>query len=152
MTGPSYPDGYALSFEPHCGVLSVAMCAGVSFERAWDACGDAGTRGPGWRGLTDEGERRAALVALGVRFSEALAIPTRRMKRNPQWGGMCIARCSVSTFAAKRAKPGVTYMVRIKRHVVTVRDGMVADQSGISPAARHPTARRMICSVWTILS
>lgn len=32
-----YPDGYsAPQHKPHCGVLSVAICAGVTFETAWE--------------------------------------------------------------------------------------------------------------------
>lgn len=150
MTGLVYPDGYAGSTQPHCGVLALAMCVGVSFETAWATLAPACTaRDPKWTGRTYARERRDALQTLGVGYHERLAIP------GPRWAWMkdrdegvdFMPRCTVATFAKKHAEPGVAYMVNIKGHVLTLRDGLLADQFGLAPVAQHGCARSMIIAV-----
>lgn len=146
MNGPSYPADYGTDGRNggHCGVLAVAMAAGVSFEAAWDALKRIGKKPHNWKGSTRPHERAEALKGFGVRFAE------QRLVSASLISGLCPAyveamgygpRCTVATFATRKAKPGVTYMVRVRGHVVTVRDGMIADQTGIHPAAKHRSAR-----------
>jgi hypothetical protein len=147
-----YPDGYTPRREPHCGVLSVAIAAGVTFERAWNVLKPMQAKPSAWRGRTYRYDRIAALKALGVSFTENLCIPAPLMRGlHPDYlrGQGYVPRCTIATFARK-AKPGVTYSLSVAGHVVTLRDGMVADQNGIAPAAQHWCARKIIKHIVTI--
>jgi len=151
-----YPDGYAApQREPHCGVLSVAICAGVSFERAWAACAAnlRKRRGP-WRGETYAFERREALQDLGVAFDERTYVPSSLLRRctadYAERKGLA-ERCNLASFAKRHAKPGRTYMVQVRGHVVTLRDGIAIDQHQAAPVAEHRAARMLLQTTLEIL-
>lgn len=131
-----YPDGYTgTSRDPHCGVLAVAICAGVSFETAWDIFKSYRTprQRARWRGATNWQERDLALLQLKV-----------------DYGTLAVRRQTLLAFVRDVAKPGETYMVRVRGHVVTVRDGMVIDQTACAPASKHPSRRKFILRVTRI--
>lgn len=144
-----YPDGYAApQRKPHCGVLSTAICAGVTFETAWDTIGAIRkpSRKP-WDGRTFNCDRQEALRRLGVTFTQRVYFPAKHLR------GLCreycdrqgfAERCSLLTFARRHAKPGVTYMIQIARHVVTLRDGIAVDQGSAVPVGEHWCAKRML--------
>lgn len=142
----NYPDGYSPRREPHCGVLAVAMCAGVPFEKAWDLF--AKHRGPQWRGVTNHAQRIMALAELGAKHSDTFHVPAATLRAYRTIQGSVPSdmapRVTAATFAAKYARPGVTYMLRVGGHVLTLRDGMLADQGGIAPAAKHKSARQIV--------
>lgn len=115
----------------NCGVLSVAIVAGVSFEKAWAAC----RMRKGSKGATSAGQREIALNALKVRFEKKRFLKTRP---------------TVRVFARDWTVPGVTYMATTHGHVVTVKDGIVIDQQGASPAATHWTRNKRVISAWRI--
>jgi len=113
-----YPDGYQPG--PICGVLSTAICAGVSFyaAHAWFKA----RKGAKWKGSTTVSVRDEALKHFGVKFE------TKRWTR---------PRPTVKTFAAKHAAKGATYMLRVRGHVVTLRNGWVLDQHERAVACLH---------------
>jgi hypothetical protein len=117
----------------NCGVLSVAICAGVSFEKAWAAC----RMRKGSKGGTTSYQRRQALIALRVKIEE-------RAMRSYHTSTM-------RTFVRDFTVPGATYMITMHGHCVTVRDGIVIDQNGASPAATHWTKNKRVKSSWRIL-
>ncbi|RVU03502.1 hypothetical protein EOE18_15380 [Novosphingobium umbonatum] len=152
MSRLAYPDGYNGSHAPHCGVLSVALCAGVSFETAWETVKAAGGYGEGWEGRTYAKDRRSALQTLNVAFVELLAVPAARYAWLKDRREDLFPCCTVATFAKKHARAGVTYMLNIKGHVVTLKDGLVADQGGIAPAAYHPSGKKRLQIVVEIIA
>lgn len=147
MTNPLYPADYGkVAPGGHCGVLAVAIFAGRTFEEAWAAL--APKRGR-WSGGTRHGDRVAALRSWGIPLRTVLHLPAHECS---YWQGRSplltydasAPRCSVATFARRHAKPGVTYMLRVSRHVVTLRDGIVIDQTQAAPAASHWTAKKIV--------
>lgn len=129
-----YPCGFDASVhskKPICGVLAVALCAGVSYPVAHAACKASmkalklGVRFGGRTWLT---QIEHSLKGLAVRFAKY------RVHDNP----------TVGFFAAHRAEPGVTYLLRVKGHFVTLRDGMLIDQISNAPWQLHKTHRRHV--------
>lgn len=141
-----YPAGYAPRKEPHCGVLAVAIAAGVSFEDAWGTIKAQASYGASWRGRTYDADRSRALKALGASYVERFHVPARMIRGtcHAVAGGRYVERCTVATFARRHAKPGVTYLLTVGGHCVTLRDGIVADQHAVAPAAKHWAARKVI--------
>jgi hypothetical protein len=150
MTHPLYPADYGtVPLWGHCGVLATAILAGVPFEKAWNTLAPyyaAGRRK--WTGGTHHLHRKAALETLGVPCKHRQHVPAGdlqwlRMMKSPSLADY-LPRCSVETFARRYAKPGVTYMVCVSRHVVTVRDGIVIDQTQAAPASQHRSRRQLV--------
>lgn len=150
MTHPLYPADYGtVPMGGHCGVLATAILAGVPFEEAWRTLAPyyAGRKRK-WTGGTHHIHRKAALETLGVPCKHRQHVTAGdlqwfRMVNAPGWED-CLPRCSVETFARRYAKPGVTYMVCVSRHVVTVRDGIVIDQTQAAPASQHHSRRQLV--------
>lgn len=119
---------------PCCGVVAIANFAGVTFSAAWAACLPHVARPGRWKGSTYDWQRRKALKALGVEWSEK------------DYSAM---NMTVGTFVECYARPDVHYKVHMRGHVVTVFGGIVTDQCGSFPAAEQRNRRRHITSVWT---
>jgi hypothetical protein len=129
-------------FGGNCGVLSVAMCANVSFAVAEKAC-KLSSRS---KGGTNHYQREQALKALGVRFESKLVM----VKVGN--GAYCkYVQPTIRTFVRDHTAPGVTYMLRVNKHVVTVRDGIVMDQQSVKPAAEHWSRNMRVTRVTKIL-
>lgn len=129
----------------NCGIVAVAMLAGVSHADALAAIDKArraglgtntwyGTRqhrkdfGKGWSGFTTHAMRVHALTTLGVTLRDVLP-----------------GRQSLLKFA-RAADPSAKIMVRIARHVLTLHGGLLFDQyhrDGI-PVADYPRARSFV--------
>lgn len=133
----AYPEGYTpAAQEPHCGVLATAICAGVTFDEAREALLSpfatygipAKYKGKLQRGMTWATQREAALLQMGVTYVSLTGLPAMTLK----------------TFVKRHAKAGRTYMVTVTRHVVTVRDGMVIDQSACAPVDQHPSRNKRL--------
>jgi hypothetical protein len=136
----NYPEGFSraeLSRKPICGVLSVALCANVSYPVAHAACKRAmNALGVGlrFRGRTYQVQREHALASLAVRFEkETLGLGE-----------------TLGHWVAKYAVPGVAYMVCVRGHVVTVRDGIIVDQNANLPAIMHPSRRKFVTRITRI--
>jgi len=130
-----FPDGFVPEQHRHlgcCGVLAVAMLADVPFQTAWDALLSLQPRPKRWRGGTTHTQRLKALALLGVATESAQGLPRRTLAT--------IVRSTL-------LEPGVTYMVRVRGHVVTVRNGIVVDQAGALPIAQHPSRRKIVTNI-----
>ena len=148
MSGADYPADYgAVPMGGHCGILATAIFAGRTFQQAWDALHleipFAWKRSGRWKGKTNHGQRMAVLERWNVPHRVTPHVSKGSLAFLPEGLGY-LPRCSVATFAARHAKPGVTYMLRVSGHVVTLRDGIVIDQSAAAPAACHRAARSLI--------
>jgi hypothetical protein len=146
MSNPLYPADYgAVPMGGHCGVLATAIFAGRDFQQAWDAL-----RRPGrWSGQTNCQTRRAVLQGWKVPFRATFHVTRGDFAYFKGASPLSpydasLPRCSVVTFARRYAKPGVTYMLRVRRHVVTLRDGIVIDQGCAAPADKHPEGKRLV--------
>lgn len=129
-----YPQGFADSHwrkRGICGVLAVAIAAEVTFEVAHAACKRAMLElklGVRFRGGTWHRQRVHALRQLGVKFVEY-----------PEYKGMTFRQ-----FIDEYAVEDVTYMLANKGHVISVRNGMVADQANIKPRQEHKYGGRSV--------
>lgn len=133
----------------NCGIIAVAMLAGVSHDVALAAVDNArlnriGTRalkkaelsrgfGDEWRGATTQMMRDHALQALGVGFET----------RHAQDGGE--PRRQLRTMM-RRLGQGETCMVSVRGHTMILRDGRIFDQESPAgvPAGGHWCARRVV--------
>jgi hypothetical protein len=157
MKNLSYPEGCAGSCRPHCGVLAVAICADVPFETVFELIRTCSRHSGNWKGRTTGPERTGALKRLGVSYDERFHISKARYDAMRSGYPRLVntryqPSCTVATFAKKYADAGTTYMLRVGGHIVTVRDGLVADQSGIAPAADHRSAKQRVLGSIEILS
>lgn len=125
------------SHEPNCGVTAVAVIAGAPFGEAFAMIKRQHGYGPAWKGRTYLADRLQALDTLGV--------PHRTIYR-PAWN----ARGKHSLLHwARRLPYGVTFMVDVTGHTVTLRDGCMVDQHTRSwtPVAVARCARKMVRSI-----
>jgi hypothetical protein len=119
----------------NCGVLAVAICAGVSFEKAWKAC----RMRKGSKGATCDFQRETAMKTLGVKFDNK-----RVMLRRGRGFKAHYVQPTLKVFARDWTTSGVTYMVTLSRHVVTLKDGIVIDQAGAAPVEKHWTRNKRV--------
>lgn len=124
------PDDYRAG--RNCGVLAVAIVADVSYSKAQLVLSQLRRR-KGWKrftGSTNYADRNEALAMLGVRFETKHLTPTR----------------TLAVFARDWAAPGVVYMLRVYKHVVVLKDGMVVDTWNHTPvpAAAHHCAKQRV--------
>lgn len=136
----------------NCGIVAVALLAGVSHDTALAAVDAArrnriGTRalksweldrgfGDGWRGATTQKMRDHALTALGVAFETHY---------QPDLGPH---RMQLRTMA-RQMPSGETLMVSVRGHTMILSDGLIYDQEAPTgvPVARHWCARCMVTFV-----
>lgn len=138
-----------VSYGGHCGVLAVAMLAEVPFWKAWEFLEPLSPkpRGKPWQGGTRHITRIDALEAFGVDYRERIAVPKADlewMRRTGVEADEYLPRMQLRSFVNGYAKSGITYMVTTNRHVVTVRDGFIYDQSQVSCSWDHWAARQMV--------
>jgi hypothetical protein len=150
MTTIDYPSDYGkVAPGGHCGVLAVAILAGRTFAEAWE-----GLKRPGrWVGGTNHFQRARLLTSWAVPVRHVRHVYRHEyshMRGVSPWAAYdgVLPRCSVETFARRYAKPGVTYMLRIRGHVLTLRDGITIDQTNACPVEQY-SLRRSIVTVST---
>jgi hypothetical protein len=151
MSAALFPADYgSVPMGGHCGVLATAIFAGRTFQEAWDALAPyQPPRRGGWKGGTRHDQRKRVLEGWNVPHTVRTHITNTDMivsglsPRTLEAVGI-LPRCSVATFARRHAKPGTLYMLRVGRHVVTLRDGIVMDQTGAAPAAEHRSGRAIV--------
>lgn len=119
-----YPEGFDATQDknrPICGVLAVAIAAGVSFDVAFAACKrNMPKHRQRMRGSTYKEQRDAALKELGVKFNA-------RFRCND------IHTFSVLQFCEMHANDGFVYLLEVRGHVMTFRDGCIIDQGKYIP-------------------
>lgn len=114
-----YPAGFKpeLRNKPICGVIASAICAGVDYDVAHAAAKRtiaSGRKRFGGRMRFDHVWR--TLTELGATY-ELMVLKSGH------------APMTLGHFAAYEAKPGVTYLVHVTGHFITLRDGYVIDQA-----------------------
>jgi hypothetical protein len=132
-----YPEGFdatAMKKKPICGVLAVAIAAGVSYPVAHAACKRAMHKldlGKRFRGATFWRQRAEALKGFGVRFTV--------------FDVKAVGHMSVIEFCADRYayEPEAVYMIDIRGHTMILRQGCIIDQSNYIPwqSYAHPRVR-----------
>jgi hypothetical protein len=123
------------SNEPNCGVTAVAVITGKPFYEVMETMRKLLGHTRGWKGRTYWGCRKLALTHYGVPFTVDFLATYKRGERLPL----------LSSYL-KRLAPGVTYMVDVTGHSITVRDGMFADQCGPDwrPLQGHRLLRKRV--------
>lgn len=112
-----YPSGFDFGRDnnrPICGVLAVALVAGVSLDVAFAACRrNMPAHRSRMRGSTYDRQRDVSLSQLGVRFT---VLPTNNL--------------SVIEFAALRedANDPFNYILEVRGHVLTLANNRLIDQ------------------------
>ena len=113
-----YPAGFdsaTMRNKPICGVLAVAIAAGVSFDVAFAACKrNMPAHRQRMRGSTYQPQRDQALKELGVKFHI--------------FGKLEVEHLSVMEFCRKAEGNGLTYLLEIRGHIMTLKDGRLIDQ------------------------
>lgn len=127
---------YELSQKGVCGILAVAISAGVSYKQANEACKK--NMMP-WqkrhRGGTFTEQRMGALKTLGKRFVEI--VPEQR--RN------------VRTTIRELCRSDRTYVLTTAQHVLVYRNGELADQGLIDHYESHPGKRQFVKHIVEVL-
>lgn len=138
-----YPCGFdqsAMKHKPICGVLATALCAGVPYKVAHDRVREATFKANPNRqrfgGRTYLRDLKSAMASLGVKLSETIKV------NKPM---------TVSRFAADVAKPGITYLLQVPGHFVTLRDGVLVDQTANALVNEHKVSRRQVQKFVAIL-
>jgi hypothetical protein len=118
-----YPQGFYASYhsqKPICGVLAVALAAGVTYDVASEACKqamkDLYPSRQRFGGKTSTPLRELPMKRLGVKFDRT-NITSKRPKLID---------------AVKDFEPDALYLVVVPKHVMTVRNGYVIDQSKLT--------------------
>lgn len=114
---------------PNCGITSVAICAGATFQEAWDICSEG--KRSNYRGRTTTSDRMKAFSELGIDFEE-IEFPKQTLWR----------------FIRDYTDPDTIYSVTITGHVVTVLNGYVIDQNGAWDIKNCP---HKSCRAWHAL-
>lgn len=135
----NYPDGFDQSVmqnKPICGVLAVALAAGVAYDVAHSACKrHMPSHAKRFRGGTYSGQREKALRDLGICFTN-----------------FNLDNTTVLEFCAERASfnDSRIYLIQIRAHVITFKNGFLIDQSICKPWQMYHHPRIKIKSVTRI--
>ncbi len=121
LTLPADAASALRAYGPNCGVIAVAVAAGVSFQKSWDTFKTINGRSDRWRGVTYAHEHLAALRRLSVKYVR-------------QRDG--IGR-TLAAFVRDHTNQTGTYFISTGRHVQIVRGGVVIDQRGPAPIAEY---------------
>ena len=138
----SYPEGFFSSYhsqKPICGVLAVALAAGVTYDVANAACRDAMKTVTPHRqrfgGKTNTPQRELAMKRLGVKFER-----TNYVTNKPRLIDV------INEF-----EPGVIYHVVTPKHVQTIKDGILIDQGVMQPVELCKQAKKRVSEVTKII-
>ncbi len=128
--GMSMPEGTPGGL-PNCGIVAIAVLAGVSYAEALAAFPK---RNGHWKGRTTTGARRFALFNLNREVDEHEWTPRMTLQR----------------WMDEHATPGVTYFIRTSGHAQTVRNGHVIDQKGMVPISEYWGRRKFVKEMMTL--
>lgn len=130
-----YPAGFYSSYhsqKPICGVLSVAIAAGVTYDVACSTLTEALKKVHPTRqrfgGKTSTPQRNLALKMLGVHFEETVIV-TKKPKLID---------------VVKDFEPGVIYLVCTPKHVQAIKDGYLIDQGRLLRVELCPQANKRV--------
>ncbi|HYH16117.1 MAG TPA: hypothetical protein VD794_12900 [Flavisolibacter sp.] len=134
-----YPDGFdktKLRNKPICGILAVAIAAGVSYPVAYQTLRTVFHEkklGSRFRGTTWQGQQLAALDRLAVKY------------RVFQFDK------SVMKFCELHQDDGFIYLISIKGHIMTFKNGFIIDQHFCAPWQEYAHPRMKIKRVVKIV-
>lgn len=118
-----YPDGFHANYhadKPICGVLAVAIAAGVTYDVAHATCKqamhDVYPSRQRFGGKTYEAQIDLALKRLGVQFDKTIY-----NTKGPKLINL-----------VKELEPGVMYHIITPKHISTLKDGYIIDQSKLT--------------------
>jgi hypothetical protein len=144
MEKPSfeYPQGFFSSYhsqKPICGVLAVAIAAGVTYDVACQTLTDAMKKVHPDRqrfgGKTSIPQRNLALKMLGVKFEETCIVSKKPKLID----------------AIKDFEPGAIYLVVTPKHVQAIRDGYLIDQGRLQRVELCPQAKKHVSNIIKII-
>lgn len=118
-----------------CGVLAIAVAAGVTMAEAHDACK---------RNLTPE-QKRHVRRTFDPQIAAALRDLGKEVTDYP-----IARRQTLRGWVADQMPPYETLLVFVSGHVMVVRDGLVLDQVACDFTPAHPASRRFVTQVWKI--
>lgn len=116
---------------PICGVFAVALAAGVPTDAAYTVIAGYRKAPARWKGRTHRKDRMKALKHFGVTAKPIYAPPE-----------------TVRRFAEYRARPGVHYMIEVAGHIMTLKDGVLMDQSQVEHYSTHKRKRCIVKAVF----
>lgn len=111
-----------------CGVISVALFTGASFNDVWTTIQRVHRKPGNWKGSTRHNERMSAARKLNK--GRSAAFKTQRMTLR-RWINL-------------HAVDDTTYMVKTTGHIQVVRNGFVYDQSGCWSILDYPGNHKII--------
>ncbi len=121
--------------KPICGVLAVAVVAGVTFKKATLAIkANMLPHQKRHGGKTYHEQRLGALRDLGIKFHDQM------------WDKVALNR-----FITGAAQPDTMYMINVTGHVIVYKDGFVIDQRGKVPYEEYPNKRQYVRNVTRII-
>ena len=130
-----YPDGFFSSYhsqKPICGVLAIAIAAGVTYDVACATLTKALTvvhpNRQRFGGKTSAPQQSLALKWLGVQFEETV-ITAKKPKLID---------------AVKTFEPGVIYLVTTPKHIQAIKDGYLIDQGRLQRVELCPQAKKHV--------
>lgn len=137
------PEGYAATGKRgNCSIVAFSVLTGVPYRAAEDAF---------WRSCVELGYyRHRSRWSGGVSTFKQWPIVSERLGVPLACDLLPVKRKLSTLVRGGRFKPGVTYAVRVSRHVVTYRDGVVLDQNGAKDAAMARVWKQFVTHIWTV--
>lgn len=121
----------------NCGIVAMAICAGVSLDVATEWFRNCRPRNRNWQGSTHHIDYPKFLREHGVWFRHVEYNPKERVR-------------TIGDFAAWAATPGRLYAIRCADHMMVCRDGWIADQNQIVPVSKHWKRNARLKDHWEI--
>lgn len=128
----------------NCGVVAVCLLAGVTHAEACQALGiNPNIAGDGSKKTrrksnpysTYQNQRVAALRKLGFNVEQLVMYYDGQKRHRLKWW-------------AERLPRGVNYMVRVHKHAVVIRDGLVYDQNNVGkPVDLHFSCNQIVTDI-----
>jgi hypothetical protein len=132
-----YPENMVFHM-PNCGIVAMAICARVPYEKSYEWFRLKMNKRGNWRGKINHIHCAEFLRLQGIWFT---------------WTKYDKARIrTIGDFATWGAKPGVLYAVRSRGHLMTVKDGWICDQSSIATARVHWCRNKRVLDTWEIVA
>ena len=139
------PAGFDESGVGNCGVVALAIACGVAYQTMWSHFAAKQKKPSAWKGSTYHSTYSPTLEKFGVTYKHtSYEKPTSLFSRRSG------SNMSVADFAL-RAKANTTYLVRVRGHVLILRNQFYFDQRGGFPLGGARGAGQKVLDVWEII-
>ena len=140
---------------PNCGVTSVAIATGITFNRSWNLHKKIGNYNNNWKGSTHDHERKAVLQKLKIKY-ECYDYYTKLYingvyKENDNIP-FDIFPITLQNYVKWNCDMISTYIISTTRHTQVVKNGWAIDQVGAKPICDFWGKNKKVKSVIKILS